>query len=65
MKYKDKIYQVPWSFIRPTVNMERTNKFTENKIAKNIGILHKSRPCLKEPCYDSTTHMYVCMYVCM
>ena len=34
-------------------------KLTENKIAKNIGILFKARPCLdKKPCYASTNHIF-------
>ena len=35
-------------------------KLTENKIAKNIGILYEARPYLdkKKPCYASTTHIF-------
>ena len=38
-------------------------KLTENKIAKNIGILHKARPYLdkKNSCYASTTDIFTPM----
>ena len=38
-------------------------KLTENKIAKNIGILYKARPYL-EPCHVSTTHIFTPIKLC-
>ena len=39
-------HRVSWGFIRVTLKWKEYIKLTDNKIAKNIGILYKARPQL-------------------